>query len=72
MDILRCLRCSLETEKLHHFVISNESFPMEISLPSGFRGAVAPNLFEHLASSPDAHRKAVQETFTVASTVNGC
>ncbi|NWT63668.1 IPIL1 protein, partial [Prunella himalayana] len=61
MDILKYLRCSLETKELHHFVIGNESFPMEISLPSGFRVAEAPNLFEHLASSPDAHRKAMQE-----------
>ncbi|XP_041268263.1 LOW QUALITY PROTEIN: inositol 1,4,5-trisphosphate receptor-interacting protein-like 1 [Onychostruthus taczanowskii] len=61
MDILKYLRCSLETKELHHFVFSSDSFLMEISLPSGFRAAEAHSLFEHLASSPDAHRKAVQE-----------
>nr|XP_030125211.3 inositol 1,4,5-trisphosphate receptor-interacting protein-like 1 [Taeniopygia guttata] len=61
MDILKYLRCSLDTKQLLHFVVGNASFPMEISLPSGFRVAEAPNLFEHLASSPNAHRKAVQE-----------
>ncbi|XP_053829649.1 inositol 1,4,5-trisphosphate receptor-interacting protein-like 1 [Vidua macroura] len=61
MDILKYLRCSVDTKQLHHFVVGNASFPTEISLPSGFRVAEAPNLFEHLASSPDAHRKAVQE-----------
>ncbi|RLW12266.1 hypothetical protein DV515_00000870 [Chloebia gouldiae] len=61
MDILKYLRCSLDTKRLHHFVVGNASFPMEIRLPSGFRVAEAPNLFEHLASSADAHRKAVQE-----------
>lgn len=61
MDILKYLRCSLETKELQHFVMGNESFPVETSLPSGFHGAEATNLFEHLASSSDAHRKAVQE-----------
>ncbi|NXP66065.1 IPIL1 protein, partial [Chloropsis cyanopogon] len=61
VDILKYLHCSLETKRLRHFVIGNESFPVEISLPSGFRVAEPPNLFQHLASSPDAHRKAVQE-----------
>uniref|UniRef100_A0A8C3NLT2 Uncharacterized protein n=1 Tax=Geospiza parvula TaxID=87175 RepID=A0A8C3NLT2_GEOPR len=36
-------------------------FPTEISLPSSFQVAVAPNLLEHLASSLDTHRKALQE-----------
>ncbi|NXX31221.1 IPIL1 protein, partial [Nicator chloris] len=61
MDILKDLHHSLETKELHHFVLGNERFPTEISLPSGFRVAEAPNLFQHLASSPEAHMKAVQE-----------
>ncbi|NWT54548.1 IPIL1 protein, partial [Erythrocercus mccallii] len=61
MDILRYLRCSVERKQLHHFVIGNERLPMEISLPSSFREAKPPNLFQHLARSPDAHRKAVRE-----------
>ncbi|NWU40920.1 IPIL1 protein, partial [Hylia prasina] len=63
MDILMYLRWSLERKQLHHFVIGNERLPMEISLPSGFRVAKPPNLFQHLASNPDAHTKAVQEYF---------
>ncbi|XP_054135035.1 LOW QUALITY PROTEIN: inositol 1,4,5-trisphosphate receptor-interacting protein-like 1 [Melozone crissalis] len=61
MAILKSLRCSLEIKQLHHFVIGNASFPTEISLPSGFQVAVAPNVLEHLARSPDTHRKAVQD-----------
>ncbi|NWR10907.1 IPIL1 protein, partial [Paradoxornis webbianus] len=61
MDILKILYCSLEKKQLHHFVLGNERFPMEISLPSGFRVAEPPNLFQHLASSLDAHAKAVEE-----------
>ncbi|NWZ64640.1 IPIL1 protein, partial [Acrocephalus arundinaceus] len=61
IDILKYLRRSLETKQLHHFVVGNESFPVEISLPSGLRVAEPPNLFQHLASSADAHTKAVQD-----------
>ncbi|NXQ27350.1 IPIL1 protein, partial [Alaudala cheleensis] len=61
MDILKYLHCSLETKQLHHFVIGNARLPLEISLPSSLRVAEAPNLFQHLASSPDAHVKALQE-----------
>ncbi|NXP38198.1 IPIL1 protein, partial [Leiothrix lutea] len=61
VDILKYLQYSLETKQLHHFVLGNASFPTEISLPSGFRAAEPPNLFQHLASSPDAHAKAMQE-----------
>ncbi|NWX60396.1 IPIL1 protein, partial [Promerops cafer] len=61
MDILKYLHCSLETKQLNHFIIGNESFPLEISLPSDFRVAEPPNLFQHLASNPDAHTKAMQE-----------
>uniref|UniRef100_A0A803WDV5 Mab-21-like HhH/H2TH-like domain-containing protein n=1 Tax=Ficedula albicollis TaxID=59894 RepID=A0A803WDV5_FICAL len=60
-DTLKYLRCSLDTKQLNHFVIGNERLPMEISLPSDFRVAEAPNLFQHLASNPDAHVKAMQE-----------
>ncbi|XP_016151606.1 PREDICTED: uncharacterized protein LOC107603350 [Ficedula albicollis] len=49
------------SKQLNHFVIGNERLPMEISLPSDFRVAEAPNLFQHLASNPDAHVKAMQE-----------
>ncbi|KAM7041542.1 inositol 1,4,5-trisphosphate receptor-interacting protein-like 1 [Acridotheres tristis] len=61
VNTLKYLRCSLETKQLNHFVIGNERFPTEISLPSDFRAAEAPNLFQHLASNPDAHMKAMQE-----------
>ncbi|NWZ76815.1 IPIL1 protein, partial [Poecile atricapillus] len=61
IDILKYLQCSLETKQLHHFVIGNEKFPKEIKLPSSLRLAEPPNLFQPLASSPDAHMKAVQE-----------
>ncbi|NXS26712.1 IPIL1 protein, partial [Pomatostomus ruficeps] len=61
VDILKYLRCSLETKRLNHFIIGNERFPMEISLPSDFRAAEPLNLFQHLASNPDAHTKAMHE-----------
>ncbi|NXI04642.1 IPIL1 protein, partial [Pachycephala philippinensis] len=61
MDILKYLHCSLETKRLNHFVIGNERFPMEISLPSDFQVAEPLNLFQHLASNPDAHTKARHE-----------
>ncbi|XP_063249670.1 inositol 1,4,5-trisphosphate receptor-interacting protein-like 1 [Prinia subflava] len=61
MDILKYLQCSLEITHLRHFVIGNECFPGEIRLPSGFRVAEPPNLFQHLASSADAHLRAMQE-----------
>ncbi|NXV06818.1 IPIL1 protein, partial [Cettia cetti] len=61
MDILRYLRCSLEKKQLHHFIIGNKKLPMEISLPSSFRAAKPLNLFQHLASSPYAQKKAMQE-----------
>ncbi|XP_066178284.1 inositol 1,4,5-trisphosphate receptor-interacting protein-like 1 [Sylvia atricapilla] len=61
MDILTYLHFSLETKQLHHFVVGNARFPAEISLPSGFRLAIPPNLFQHLASSPDTHAEAVQD-----------
>uniref|UniRef100_A0A8C0U617 Mab-21-like HhH/H2TH-like domain-containing protein n=1 Tax=Cyanistes caeruleus TaxID=156563 RepID=A0A8C0U617_CYACU len=69
MDILKYLRCSLETKRLHHFVIGNEKFPREIKLPSGLRLAQPPNLLEPLASSPEAHTKAVQEYIRLLHTI---
>ncbi|NXI11514.1 IPIL1 protein, partial [Irena cyanogastra] len=61
VDVLKYLRRSLKTKRLHHFVIGNERFPLEISVPSEFRLAEPLNLFQHLASDPDAHGKAMQE-----------
>ncbi|NWR51262.1 IPIL1 protein, partial [Regulus satrapa] len=61
IDILKYLCCSLKTNELNHFIIGNERFPMEISLPSDLRVAESPNLFRHLASNPYAHAKAMQE-----------
>ncbi|NWH33782.1 IPIL1 protein, partial [Chloropsis hardwickii] len=61
MDTLRYLCCSLEKKQLSHFVIGNERLPTEISLPSDLRLAEPPNLFQHLASNPDAHSKATQD-----------
>ncbi|NWT28535.1 IPIL1 protein, partial [Cardinalis cardinalis] len=61
MDIMQYLLCSLQTKQLHHFVIGNERFPGEISLPSDLRLAEPPNLFLQLARDPNAHGKAVQE-----------
>ncbi|NXO19520.1 IPIL1 protein, partial [Oriolus oriolus] len=61
MDILKYLHCSLETKQLNHFIIGNERLPMEISLPSDFQVAEPLNLFQHLATNPDAHTKARHE-----------
>ncbi|RMC13359.1 hypothetical protein DUI87_10894 [Hirundo rustica rustica] len=61
MDILKYLQPLLETKQPHQFVIGNERFPMEISLPSSFQVAEPLNIFQHLASSADTHTKAVQE-----------
>ncbi|XP_032918240.1 inositol 1,4,5-trisphosphate receptor-interacting protein-like 1 isoform X2 [Catharus ustulatus] len=61
LNIVMYLRCSLDAKQLNHFVLGNERFPMDISLPSDLRVAESPNLFQHLASSPDAHKKAMQE-----------
>ncbi|XP_077639921.1 inositol 1,4,5-trisphosphate receptor-interacting protein-like 1 [Lonchura striata] len=63
MDILKLLRCSLETKALQHFVIGNERLPEEIRLPSDLRLAEPPNLLQHLASDPDAQEKALQDYF---------
>ncbi|NXQ13795.1 IPIL1 protein, partial [Peucedramus taeniatus] len=60
-DILKYLRSSLDAKQLNHFVIGNNRLPEEISLPYDFQVAQPPNLFQHLASNPDAHGKAVHE-----------
>uniref|UniRef100_A0A803VNI8 Mab-21-like HhH/H2TH-like domain-containing protein n=1 Tax=Ficedula albicollis TaxID=59894 RepID=A0A803VNI8_FICAL len=54
-DTLKYLRCSLDTKQLNHFVIGNERFPTEISLPSDFRVAEAPNLFQHPSTQFSLH-----------------
>ncbi|XP_059330880.1 inositol 1,4,5-trisphosphate receptor-interacting protein-like 1 [Ammospiza nelsoni] len=70
MDILKYLLCSLDTKQpLRN---GQQEIPEEISLPSDFRVAQPPNLFQHLASSPDAHTKALQSTFTCCSGSNNC
>ncbi|NXK62703.1 IPIL1 protein, partial [Sylvietta virens] len=61
LDVLKYLHCSLQRKRLNHFVIGNERFPLEISLPSDLWLAEPPNLFQHLASNRDSHVKAVQE-----------
>ncbi|NXI26797.1 IPIL1 protein, partial [Sterrhoptilus dennistouni] len=61
LEILEFLLCSLQTKRLSRFVIGNQSFPLDISLPSALRLAQPLNLFEHLASHQDAHLKAVPE-----------
>ncbi|NXM94647.1 IPIL1 protein, partial [Sylvia borin] len=61
LDILKFLHCCLQTGRLKHFVIGNQRFPLEISLPSDLRLAEAPNLLQHLASDQEAHLRAVQE-----------
>ncbi|XP_032926312.1 uncharacterized protein LOC117001819 isoform X2 [Catharus ustulatus] len=60
-DTVMYLHCSLDTKQLNHFIIGNKRLPMDISLPSDFRVAESPNLFQHIASSPDAHKKAMEE-----------
>lgn len=50
LDILKYLHCSLQTKRLLHFVIANERFPLEISLPSALRGAEPLNLCQLLVS----------------------
>ena len=61
MGTLKYLHCSLDAKQLNHFIIGNQMFAMDISLPSDFHVAESPNLFQHVASSPDADMKAMQE-----------
>ncbi|XP_059327684.1 inositol 1,4,5-trisphosphate receptor-interacting protein-like 1 [Ammospiza nelsoni] len=59
-DIMAYLDRCLQLTHLRHFVLGNERLPAEISLPPAMRGVVPPNLFEHLARDPAAHREARQ------------
>ncbi|XP_032934575.1 uncharacterized protein LOC117006310 [Catharus ustulatus] len=59
-DIMTCLRHCLKSKRLEHFVLGNKKLPAEISLPSAMRGVEPPNLFEHLARDPAAHREAMK------------
>ncbi|NXC61776.1 IPIL1 protein, partial [Aleadryas rufinucha] len=60
LDIVDYLRCSLDKKRLDHFVIGNQRLPGEISLPPDLQRVEPPNLFQHLARDPDAHREVVQ------------
>ncbi|XP_063011847.1 inositol 1,4,5-trisphosphate receptor-interacting protein-like 1 [Melospiza melodia melodia] len=59
-DIMAYLDRCLQLTHLRHFVLGNERIPAEISLPPAMREVVPPNLFEHLARDPAAHREARQ------------
>ncbi|XP_042635853.1 inositol 1,4,5-trisphosphate receptor-interacting protein-like 1 [Catharus ustulatus] len=59
-DIMTCLRHCLKSKRLEHFVLGNKRLPAEISLPPAMRGVEPPNLFEHLARDPAAHREAMK------------
>ncbi|NWZ95030.1 IPIL1 protein, partial [Nesospiza acunhae] len=48
-DIMAYLDRCLQLTRLEHFVLGNERFPAEISLPPAMRGVEPPNLFEALA-----------------------
>ncbi|NXM41573.1 IPIL1 protein, partial [Gymnorhina tibicen] len=60
VDIVDYLRCSLDKKRLDHFVVGNQRLPGEIRLPPDLQRVEPPNLFQHLACDPDAHREAVQ------------
>ncbi|NWW37438.1 IPIL1 protein, partial [Panurus biarmicus] len=60
-DINVDLRCCLEEKRLNHFVIGNERFPQEISLPLDIASAEPANLFHHLAQDAAAHSQAMSE-----------
>ncbi|NXK58880.1 IPIL1 protein, partial [Sylvietta virens] len=51
-------RC-LQVKRLEHFVLGNDRLPAEIRLPPAMQRAEPPNLFEHLARDPAAHREAM-------------
>ncbi|NXE71808.1 IPIL1 protein, partial [Calcarius ornatus] len=59
-DIMAYLDHCLQLTPLEYFVLGNERLPAEISLPPAMRGVEPPNLFEHLAGDPAAHREAMQ------------
>ncbi|NXA69206.1 IPIL1 protein, partial [Mohoua ochrocephala] len=60
VDIVEYLRCSLDKKRLDHFVIGNQRLPGEMKLPPDLQRVEPPNLFQHLACDPDAHREVVQ------------
>ncbi|NXO15630.1 IPIL1 protein, partial [Oriolus oriolus] len=60
-DINENLHCCLEEKRLNHFIIGNNRFPQEISLPLDIASAEPPNLFHHLAQHPAAHSQALSE-----------
>ncbi|NXV04744.1 IPIL1 protein, partial [Cettia cetti] len=60
-DIMSYLGRCLQLKRLEHFVLGNkERLPAEISLPPATQDVEPPNLFEHLARDPAAHREALQ------------
>lgn len=59
-DVMAFLDRCLQLKRLEHFVLGNERLPAEISLPPATRRVEPPNLFEHLARDPAAHREALQ------------
>ncbi|NXQ39381.1 IPIL1 protein, partial [Catharus fuscescens] len=59
-DIMAYLRRCLKSKRLEHLVVGNKRFPEVISLPPAMRGVKPPNLFEHLARDPAAHREAMK------------
>ncbi|XP_059703925.1 LOW QUALITY PROTEIN: inositol 1,4,5-trisphosphate receptor-interacting protein-like 1 [Haemorhous mexicanus] len=59
-DIMAFLDRCLQLKRLEHFVLGSERLPAEISLPPATRRVEPPNLFEHLAQDPAAHREALQ------------
>ncbi|KAM4904563.1 inositol 1,4,5-trisphosphate receptor-interacting protein-like 1 [Sylvia borin] len=60
-DILDYLHCSVDKKCLDHFVVGNQRLPGEISLPPDLQKVEPPNLFQHLARDPDAHREAMRD-----------
>ncbi|NXA86380.1 IPIL1 protein, partial [Melanocharis versteri] len=61
VDILDYLRCSLHKKRLEHFVLGNQRLPGDIGLPPDLQRVEPPNLFQHLARDPDAHREATRD-----------
>ncbi|XP_042635118.1 inositol 1,4,5-trisphosphate receptor-interacting protein-like 1 [Catharus ustulatus] len=59
-DIMAYLRRCLKSKRLEHFVLGNKRLPEVISVPPAMRGVEPPNLFEHLARDPAAHREAMK------------
>ncbi|NXR73562.1 IPIL1 protein, partial [Pycnonotus jocosus] len=59
-DMLTYLSHCLQLKCLKHFVLGSERLPAEIRVPLAVRKVEPPNLFEHLARDPAAHREAMQ------------